>query len=218
MGRLQHGQVLALACALRWRTSAVGAGASARRLGELALGYLVLTSQRRQPVPAAGTGLAPAHIQVPPAACSFTPTALMCVTPSPAQMIPMQQCVQRRLRPKQLLATSCKAKSRIRLESTIENLSEPTLLLQFVLISTLHLRGSARPNQGVKFQSKWIMQRFNNLFKLRSSNGQKGVSGYFKIMFVTSLKKNCQWPELGCKKRKKEGCSSWSISVIHELN
>ena len=41
----------------------------------------------------------PAHIQVKPAACSFTPTARMCVSPSPASMIPIQQCVQRRLRP-----------------------------------------------------------------------------------------------------------------------
>ena len=56
----------------------------------------------------------------------------MCVAPSPAPTIPMQQCVQRRLRQEQLLATSCKAKSRIRLELTIENLSEWTLLLQFV--------------------------------------------------------------------------------------
>ena len=99
--RLQPGQVLAPARARGRRTSAPGAGARARRRGELALVGVVLTSQRRPPAPApaAVAGLAPAHIQVKPAAGSFTPTALMCVSPSPASMIPIQQCVQRRLRP-----------------------------------------------------------------------------------------------------------------------
>ena len=85
--RLQPWQVLAPARARRRRTSAASAGASARRLGELALVRVVLTSQRRQPAPAPSAGLAPAHIHVPPAGCSFTPTALMCVTPSRAPMI-----------------------------------------------------------------------------------------------------------------------------------
>ena len=83
--RLQPGQVLAPAGR---RTSAPSAGARARGRGELALAGVVLTSQRRQPAPAAVAGLAPAHIQVKPAAGSFTPTALMCVSPSPASMIP----------------------------------------------------------------------------------------------------------------------------------
>ena len=122
--RLQPWQVLAPARARRWCTSAVGAGACARRCGELALAGVVLTSQHRQPAPAAWADLAPAHIQFPPAAGSFTPTTLMCATHSSAPMISMQQCIQPHLRPEQLLATSCKAKSRIRLESTIKNLSE----------------------------------------------------------------------------------------------
>ena len=96
---LQPGQVLAPARARGRRTSVPGAGARARRRGELALACVVLTSQHRQPAPAAGAGLAPAHIQVQPAGGSFTPTALLCVTPSPAPMISMQQCVQRCLRP-----------------------------------------------------------------------------------------------------------------------
>ena len=96
---LQPGQVLAPASARRGRTLAAGAGARARRRGELALAGVVLTSQRRQPAPAAGAGLAPAHIQFQPAGCLLKPTALICVTPLPAPMISMQQCVQRRLLP-----------------------------------------------------------------------------------------------------------------------
>ena len=96
---LQLGQVLAPARARRGSTSEACASASARRLGEIVQAGVVWTDQRRQPAPTAGAGLAPAHIQVPPAASSFTPTALMCVAPSPAQMIPLQQCLQRRLRP-----------------------------------------------------------------------------------------------------------------------
>ena len=59
--RLQPWQVLAPARAWRGRTSAAGAGACTRRLGELVLARVVLTSQHRQQAPAAGTGLAPAH-------------------------------------------------------------------------------------------------------------------------------------------------------------
>ena len=62
----------------------------------------------------------PCHRPHPAPAC----TALMCVAPAPVPTISIQQCVQRRSRPEQLLATSCKEKLRIRLESTIENLSE----------------------------------------------------------------------------------------------
>ena len=75
--RLQPGQVLAPARARGRRTSAPGAGARARRRGELALAGVVLTSQRRPPAPAAVAGHALAHIQVKPAAGSFTHTALM---------------------------------------------------------------------------------------------------------------------------------------------
>ena len=70
---------------------------------------------RRRPCP---------HPHPGPACNRLVHAHCMCVEPAPVPTIPMQQCVQRRSRPEQLLATSCKEKSRIRLESTIENLSE----------------------------------------------------------------------------------------------
>ena len=104
-----------------------GRGARARpKTGRARAGRRGSGQSAQTAAPAAGADLAPAHIQVPPAPSSSTPTALMCVAPAPVPTpaISMQQCVQRRSRPEQLLATSCKEKSRIRLESTIENLSE----------------------------------------------------------------------------------------------
>ena len=65
--------MLAQASAQRRHTSAAGTDASAQRRRELVLALVVLTSQCRQPAQeyGAGAGLAPAHMQVPPAACTL---------------------------------------------------------------------------------------------------------------------------------------------------
>ena len=88
--RLQPGQML--------RLPAPGPGVSTRRRRELARAWVEPNGWRQLPAPAAGACLAPAHIPVQPAR-SYTPTALMRVVTSPAPMIPMQQSVQRHLRP-----------------------------------------------------------------------------------------------------------------------